>query len=199
MNDAIEEPTALSRTWARTVAFFQFIVIGPIAVATTIVHFVTCCCCLPFWIISVPSEVPRSMKNRVVNILSHWLTCWCTIWTSFISMMAYSVFLFLFIVPYMIYLIMRWRLFSTFIHPSPSLKPLDSYLVCVYSCFVPFSSALHSRLLFNYSEHSLALCLLSFLYLLYPTQLPSLYYFNPICQFKHFSAIFPSSLYPVFN
>lgn len=108
MNDAIEEPTAFSRTYARTVAFFQFIVIGPIAIATTIVHLLTCCCCLPLWIISVPSEVPRSIKHRVVNILSNWLTCWCTIWTSFISMMAYLVFLSLCFVPYLIYFIIRW-------------------------------------------------------------------------------------------
>jgi hypothetical protein len=107
MNDAIEEPTAFSRTYARTVAFFQFIVIGPIAIASTIVHLFTCCCCLPLWLISFPPEVPRSMKSRVVNILSNWLTCWCTIWTSLVSLVAYTVFLTLYTFPLMIYMIIR--------------------------------------------------------------------------------------------
>lgn len=142
MNDAIEEPTAFSRTYARTVAFFQFIVIGPIAIATTIVHLLTCCCCLPLWIISVPSEVPRSIKHRVVNILSNWLTCWCTVWTSFISMMAYLVFISLCILPYVIYFIIRWNHRSCF--------------NCIYSSFsAPINRYFHFPLWLSKVSHLL--------------------------------------------
>jgi hypothetical protein len=86
MNDAIEEPSRFSRIYARTVAGFQFIIIGPIAIASTVVSLFSCFCCISIHFAQA-SDSPKSLKNRLKTLLADMFSGWCIFYTYFFALL----------------------------------------------------------------------------------------------------------------
>jgi len=88
MNEEIE-PSSAARFMAKALSFIELIVLGPIALLSTMISLILCCCCIPKLLNCQKQQ--EGKRTRCTQLMSHCMSGWGIFWIGILVVLPLSL------------------------------------------------------------------------------------------------------------